>query len=74
MPIDALHLDLSEVEAEIASLLSSAVDVDSSGQLACEQFGIVLANVFRSLPGNRPTRYWTWTTCRVIPRIESVTW
>ena len=58
MAIEALHLDLSEVEAEITSLLGSAVDVDSNGQLACEQFGILLANVFRSLPGNRPTRYW----------------
>jgi hypothetical protein len=58
MAIDALHLDLSEVEAEITTLLGSAVDVNSSGQLACEQFGILLANVVRSLPGNRPIRYW----------------
>jgi hypothetical protein len=38
MLLDGSTLDLGDVEAKIRSLLSSAVDVDSNVQRACEQF------------------------------------
>ena len=58
MLLDVGNLDLGDAEAEIATFLRSGVDVDSNGQPACDQFGIVLAKVLRLLPGNRETRYW----------------
>jgi hypothetical protein len=58
MLLDAPTLDLGDAEAKIAFLLRGAVDVESNGQHACDQFGIVLARVLRALPSNRQARYW----------------
>jgi hypothetical protein len=58
MLLDATSLDLDRVEKEIADLLASPVDPDSNGQGACDQFGLVLAKVFRLLPSNVQPRYW----------------
>jgi hypothetical protein len=58
MLIDASSIDVDDVETKIADLLASPVDLDSNGQRACEQLGLVLAKVCRLLPSNRQTRYW----------------
>lgn len=58
MFLDSLSLDLDGIETRIANLLASPVEVDSSGQRVCEQFGLVLARVFRLLPSNCQMRYW----------------
>jgi len=58
MLLDGTNLDLGDVEAKIAGYLTSAEAMDSNVHCACQQFEIVLANVFRLLPGHRESRYW----------------